>query len=92
MLTRQQTISSHRIPVNPSEATSLAHPAAFRNMVQHGNHLLISQLGTKEQGPLSLRETCFAGVAIEQAQMIVLTIAHADGQVARATFGMGQAT
>src|SRR5207244_11172970 len=75
--------------LGPGHSRSSSVPTAGKDVlarfvgdvVQHGDHLGRLQLRAKQRGPLPLRKPCFTGPAVQQAQMLVFPIAHADGQV-----------
>src|SRR5215467_14904712 len=83
-----RSIPDHRIAVDPREATRLAYATALRDVVQHQDDLARFSLGAKERRALPLRKPCLTGPAVQQAQVLVLPVAHTDGQVASTTLAM----
>src|SRR5215471_2808302 len=73
--------TAHRITVDSDQATRLADATALGDVVQYGDHLGRLQLRAKQRGPLPLRKPCFTGAAVQQAQMLMFPITHANGQV-----------
>jgi len=84
----QPTIPEHRIAVDAWQATGLAHATALRDVVQHREQLGRLQLRAKQRRPLPLCEACLTARAGEQAQMLLLPVAHTDGQVASSALAM----
>src|SRR4029434_6923582 len=74
--------------MDPREATRLAYATALRDVVQHRDYFSCLSLGAKERRALPLRKPCLTGPAVTQAQVLVLPVAHTDGQVASTTFAM----
>ena len=70
------------------EATRLAYATALGDVAQHRDHLSHLSLGAKERCALPLQKPCLTGAAVEQAQVLVLPVAHTDGQVASAAFAI----
>jgi hypothetical protein len=70
------------IGVDVDEAAGLSDAAALGKVLEQGAGLLRGQVGMEQSCPLALGEAVLAGVAIEQADVILCAVAGADGEIA----------
>jgi hypothetical protein len=81
-------VSGHRIAVDSHESLGLADAAAVGHMFEHGEGLLLGQMGMEQRGALAFGEPVATGAATEQADRVVLAVMTADGEVFAATHTM----
>src|SRR5947209_7821772 len=79
--------ADHRIGVDVDEASGLPDATAFAEVVEHGAGLLLGQVGVEQRRAFALGEAVLAGLAVEQADVVVLAVARTDGE----TSGVGSA-
>jgi hypothetical protein len=60
-------IACHGVLVHIDQATGRSCPAAFPEVLQDGEGLVVGQAGVFEDGPLALGEGALAGAAVDQA-------------------------
>jgi hypothetical protein len=72
------------IGVGADEAAGLADAVALGEVVEDGRGLLLGHAAVEQRGALALGEAGLAGLAVEQADVVILAVAVADGQVAGA--------
>ena len=77
-----------RIGVDVDQASGLWDAAAFGEVLEHGAGLLFGQVSREQGRALALGEAVLAGLAVEQADVVVLAVAGADCQVAEAPLTM----
>ena len=70
-----------RIGVNIDQASGLSHAAAFGEVLEHGSGLRLGEVSLEQGSALALGEAVFAGPTVEQADLILLAEAAADGEV-----------
>jgi hypothetical protein len=70
------------VAVDVDEASGLSDAAALGEVLEHRAGLGVGQVGMEQGRALALGEAAFAGVAVEQADVVVLAVASADGEVA----------
>jgi hypothetical protein len=88
MVSREHAVTHHRVPIHAHESAGLPHAAAFDNMRQDRNNLLVRQLSPKERRALAFGKTCLAGPTIQDAPLPVATVTVADAQVAVAALAV----
>jgi hypothetical protein len=69
------------IPVDADQASGGPDSAVLGQVVEHGEGLVLGQMGVEEGRALALGEARLAGLAVKQADVIVLAVAGADGEV-----------
>jgi len=69
------------IAVDVDEASGLSDSASLGEVPEHGAGLLLGQMGVEQWRALALGEAVLAGLAVEQADVVVLAVAAADGEV-----------
>ena len=74
--------SDDGVAMDADEAFGLTDAVALGQMMEHRAGLLVGESAVEERGALALGEAGLAGVAIEQADVIPLAVAVADGEVA----------
>ena len=63
------------------QASGLPDAAAFGEVLEDGASLLLGEVGVEQGRTLALGEAVFAGLAVEQSDVMVLAVAAADGEV-----------
>ena len=81
VLSGQFRQADDRIGVDVDQASGLPDAAALGEVLEDGAGLLLGQMGVEQGRALALGEAVFAGVAVEQADGIVLTVAGADREI-----------
>jgi hypothetical protein len=69
------------VAVDIDQASGLSDAAALGEVLEHGAGLLVGQVGMEQGRAFALGEAVLAGVAVEQADVVVLAVAGADGEV-----------
>jgi hypothetical protein len=69
------------VTVDVDPASGLSDAAALGEVLEHGAGLLVGQVGRGQGRALALGGAVLAGVAVEQADVVVLAVAGADGEV-----------
>jgi hypothetical protein len=69
------------VAVDADEAPGLSDAVAFSEMIEDGSGLLVGHTAVEQRGAFALGEAGLAGVAIEQADVVVLAVAIAGGEV-----------
>jgi hypothetical protein len=70
-----------RIGMDVDQASGLSDAAAFGEVLKHGAGLRLGQMGLEQRRALALREAVLAGLAIEQADGLVLAVAPTNREV-----------
>jgi hypothetical protein len=70
------------VAMDADEAAGLADAVAFGEVMEDGCGLLVGHAAVEQRGALALGETSLAGVAVEQADVVGLAVAIADGEIA----------
>jgi hypothetical protein len=83
MLSGQSRQPDDRIAVDLDQASGLPNAAALGEVLEHGAGLLLGQVGVEQGCALALGEAVLAGVAVEQADVVGLAVAVANGEVSR---------
>jgi hypothetical protein len=82
MLAGQFRQADDGIGVDVDQAAGLPDAAAFAEVVEHRAGLLLGQMAMEQGRALALGEAIFAGLAVEQSDVVALAVAGADGEVA----------
>ena len=69
--------------VDADRSPGLARAGAFGQVLEHGDGRLGGRVGAEECRALALGEVGLARLAIEEADVVVLAVAAAGGEVAR---------
>jgi hypothetical protein len=69
------------VAMDIDQASGLPDAAAFGEVVEDGTRFLVGEVGVEQRRPLALGEAVFAGLAVEQADLVVLAVAAADRKV-----------
>jgi|TARA_B100001971_G_C18106836_1_gene491996 hypothetical protein len=70
-----------RVTMHADEPTTLTNAAAFMQVLQHGQTLLVGQLAIEQRRALAFAEPGLAGATIEQANVVVFAKPPAHGKV-----------
>ena len=69
------------VAVDPDQTLGLSDAAALAEVLEHGVGLVLGQVGM-EQGRAPARgEAVFAGVAVEEPDVVTLAVVGADGEI-----------
>ena len=68
--------------MDADQASGLADAAALVEVLEHGEGLLLGEMAVEQGRALALGEAGLAGVAVEQADVVLLAVAVADREVA----------
>jgi|tagenome__1003787_1003787.scaffolds.fasta_scaffold19251337_2 hypothetical protein len=77
--------SDDRIAMDPDEPTRLSDAVALAQVVEHGMSLVHGEPAVEQGRALAFGEAGLARVAVEQADVALLTVALADGEISRVT-------
>lgn len=69
------------VAMDADEAFSLADAVSLGQVMEHGAGRLVGEPAIEQRRPLALGEAGLAGVAVEQADVIPLAVAIADGEI-----------
>jgi hypothetical protein len=69
------------VAVNAEQAADLPGAVALTKVIEHGTGLLLGQMGSKECRTFTFGEAILAGPAVEQADLVLLAEAAAEGKV-----------
>jgi hypothetical protein len=83
MLTGQECQPGDGVLADPHQAGGLSGPAAVVEMLQDPSDFVVVELGVEVRRPLELGEPGLAGVAVQEA-VVILAVVAADGEVAGA--------
>jgi hypothetical protein len=81
VLSGQFRQADDRIGVDVDQASGLSDAAALAEVLEDGAGLLVGEVGVEQGRALALGEAVFAGLAVEQADVVVLAVAGADGEI-----------
>jgi hypothetical protein len=81
MLTGHACQADDGIAVDADQASGGPDPAVLGEVVEHGEGLVRVQMAVEQGRALALGEAVFAGVAVEQSDMIVLAVAAAGREI-----------
>jgi hypothetical protein len=70
-----------RIAVDLDQACGLSDAAALGEVLQHGAYFLFGQVRLEQRCALALGEAVFAGVAVEQPDVVLFAVAAANREV-----------
>jgi hypothetical protein len=79
------------IAMDADEAPGLSDAVALGEVMEYGAGLLLGHAAVEQWGALALGEAGLAGVAVEQADVILLAVTVADGQVSGSASAVGGA-
>jgi hypothetical protein len=74
--------SDDGVAVNADPTLGLSDAAAFAEVMEHGTGLLLREMAVEQRRALAFGGAVVAGVAVEQADGVLLAVAAADGAVA----------
>jgi hypothetical protein len=83
MLTGQECQPGDGVLADPHQSGGLSGPAAVVEMLQDPSDFVVVELGVEVRRPLELGEPGLAGVAVQEA-VVILAVVAADGEVAGA--------
>ena len=73
---------SDGVGIDADQASGGADAAALVEVLEHGEGLLLGEMAVEQGRALALGEAVFAGVAVEQADVILFAVAGSDGEIA----------
>jgi hypothetical protein len=88
MLSGRAGQSDDGIAVDADEPPGGADAAPLVEVFEHREGLPLGQMAAVQRRALALREAGAAGVAVEQAELLLLAVAAADREVAGVTFAV----
>jgi hypothetical protein len=88
MMTGDAGQSADGVGIDADQASGLADAAAFVEMLKHGESLLLGEMAVEQGCALALGEPILAGVAVEQADVVLRAVAGADREIAGVTAGV----
>jgi hypothetical protein len=74
--------SDDGVAMDADEAFGLTDAVALGQVMEHGAGRLVGESAIEQRRALALGEAGLAGVAVEQADVMLLAVAVADGEVA----------
>ena len=80
--------SDNGVAMDTDEAPGGADAAPLVEVFEYREGLLLGQVAAVQRRALALREAGAAGVAVEQAELLLLAVAAADREVAGVTFAV----
>jgi hypothetical protein len=80
--------SDDGVAMDADEPPGGADAAPLVEVFEHREGLLLGQMAAVQRGALALGEAGAAGVAVEQAELLLLAVAAADREVAGVTFAV----
>jgi hypothetical protein len=83
VLSGQLRQADDRIGMDVDEASGLSDAATLGEVLEHGEGLRLGEMGVEQGRPLALGEAGFAGLAVEQSDVVPLAVAGADGEISR---------
>ena len=69
------------VGIDADQASGLSDTAALGEVLEHGEGLLLGEMGVEQGRALALGEAVLAGLAVEQADVVLLAVAAADREV-----------
>jgi hypothetical protein len=85
MLAGAEAVADDGVLADADEASGLADAYALGDVLQKRDGYLIGEAGVEQGGALALGESRLAGLAVEEATLL-LAVAAANGEVAKAAF------
>jgi fermentation-respiration switch protein FrsA (DUF1100 family) len=83
VLTGQECQPGDGVLADPHQSGGLSGPAAVVEVLQDPQDLVVGEFGVEEGRPLELGEPGLAGLAVQEA-VVILAVVAADGEVAGA--------
>jgi hypothetical protein len=83
VLTGQEGQPGDGVLADPHQSGGLSGPAAVVEVLQDAQDRVVGEFGVEEGRPLELGEPSLAGVAVQEA-VVILAVVAADGEVAGA--------
>jgi hypothetical protein len=83
--------SDDGVAVDADQTFGLSDAAAVAEVLEHGVGLVLGQVGVEQGRALAFGEAIFAGVAVEQPNVVLLAVAGADGEVSGVAFAVERA-
>jgi hypothetical protein len=79
------------VAMDAHEPLGLSDPVTLDEMVEDGNHFFRGQAGVREGRALAFGESGLAGIAIEQSDLLMFSVAVANREVAGVTLSVERA-
>jgi hypothetical protein len=80
--------SDDGVGIDADQASGGSDAAALVEVLEHGEGLLLGEMGVEQGRALALGEAVLARLAVEQADVVLLAIAGADGEIAGVAAGV----
>jgi len=81
----QPVVADHGLFVYPRQTSGGTDPTPFLDMRQHRHDLVLVQVGVEQGGAFAFGKAGFAGPTVQQAPLLVFSVAIAHRQVFEAT-------
>jgi hypothetical protein len=91
MLSGDAGQSADGVGIDADQAPGGSDAAALVEVLEHGEGLLLGEMAVEQDCALALGEAVFAGVAVEQSDVILFAVAGADGEIAGVAPGVEDA-
>ena len=83
--------SDDGVGIDPDQTPGGADATALIQVLEDGEGLLFGEMAVEQGCTLSLRGAALAGVAVEQADVVLFAVAGADGKIAGVAPGVEDA-
>jgi hypothetical protein len=74
--------SDDGVGIDADQASGGADAAALVEVLEHGAGLVVGEMGVEQGRPLAFGEAVLAGVAVEQSDVVLFSVAGADREIA----------
>jgi hypothetical protein len=91
MLSGEAGQSADGVGIDADQSSGGADAAALVEVLEHGEGLLLGEMGVEQGRALALGEAVFARLAVEQSDVVLLAVAGADGEIAGVAPGVEDA-
>jgi hypothetical protein len=88
MLSGDAGQSDDGVAIDADQSSGGSDAAALVEVLEHGEGLLLGEMAVGQGRALALGEAALAGAAVEQADVVLLAVARADGEIARVAPGV----
>jgi hypothetical protein len=73
--------SAHGVGIDADQSSGGADAAALVEVLEDGQGFLRGEMAVEQRRALALGEAALAGLAVEQADVVLLAVAGADGEI-----------
>jgi hypothetical protein len=82
MLSGKAGQSDDRVGIDADQASRGADAAALVEVLEHSESLVLGEMAVKQGRALAFGEAVFAGLAVEQSDVVLFPVASAGGKIA----------